>query len=252
MALTGRSGIGTLTDRIQSIACDLYEADPIEIFDVVRDYVRELPKPENALEQMTLAVLLARVVVAIIDRLHGGHMPNQCACYNVSTDLVRDLLRRSPHDVRSVFYEWMKQAEGAFIAIHPPALATKAIFLIRRQPSQVWTVTRLAAALCVPRRQLAQSFKTVYASSIGNYIHLARLELALPEIIERGAKIEAVALQVGYRSKKDFYRACRKLLRTTPAALRALADDDKVRLYATIRRQLVSRVVVGQHAGEQR
>lgn len=51
----------------------------------------------------------------------------------------------------------------------------------------------------------------------------------------RGGKIDAIALQVGYHSKKDFYRAFGKVTGLTPAAYRRLSDDSATELTESIR-----------------
>jgi AraC-like DNA-binding protein len=51
-------------------------------------------------------------------------------------------------------------------------------------------------------------------------------------------KTEALALEVGYRSRKDFYRVMRQTLQTTPALLRRLSPAERL----THRRRLHARL----------
>lgn len=59
--------------------------------------------------------------------------------------------------------------------------------------------------------------------SIHAYQRVVRTAVALEQI--RTASMEAVAMAVGYRSKKDLYRALRQLTGFTPRAIRALSPE---------------------------
>ena len=58
--------------------------------------------------------------------------------------------------------------------------------------------------------------------ALPEYLRRVRLLHALRTLIDEGGKIEPVALEVGYRGKKNFYRVFRQLTGLTPAQFRDL------------------------------
>jgi two-component system response regulator YesN len=66
---------------------------------------------------------------------------------------------------------------------------------------------------------LGHVFHEEVGSSAREYLTHVRLEHAA-ELIRDGVKIEAVALMVGYRSKKNFYQRFKRCYGTTPVRYR--------------------------------
>ena len=62
---------------------------------------------------------------------------------------------------------------------------------------------------------LGHLFRTEVGMTVRQWVTQVRLERA-STLIREGVKIEAVALIVGYRSKKNFYRQFRRKFATTP------------------------------------
>ncbi|MEO8071500.1 MAG: helix-turn-helix domain-containing protein, partial [Acidobacteriota bacterium] len=77
------------------------------------------------------------------------------------------------------------------------------------------------------------------------YVHLARVTRAVT-LLRTTAKVESVAWDVGYRSKKDLYAALSRWAGSTPSELRALSDDE----CAWLERELRIRCLRGMHAYE--
>jgi methylphosphotriester-DNA--protein-cysteine methyltransferase len=67
---------------------------------------------------------------------------------------------------------------------------------------------------------LGRLFRQQLGMSVRAYVALTRMERAA-RAIRDGEKVEAVALEVGYRSKKNFYRQFKRRFGTTPAKYRA-------------------------------
>jgi AraC-like DNA-binding protein len=66
---------------------------------------------------------------------------------------------------------------------------------------------------------LTNLFEQVTGSSLHEFLIRTRVHHAA-RLIERGEKIEAVALAMGYRSKKNFYYPFRRVFGTTPSQYR--------------------------------
>src|ERR1700716_4109084 len=67
----------------------------------------------------------------------------------------------------------------------------------------------LASAIGREEASLGRLFRELMGMSVRRFIARRRIDRAV-ESIRQGVKVEAVALEVGYRSKKNFYRQFRR------------------------------------------
>ena len=72
---------------------------------------------------------------------------------------------------------------------------------------------------------LTRQFTRRMGMSIHAYVTQCRLQRA-SKLIAEGYKIEAIALEVGYRSKKNFYRQFKHRFGQTPATYRNRTRSD--------------------------
>lgn len=85
------------------------------------------------------------------------------------------------------------------------------------------TIRQLGRTLgCHPKR-LARAFQHEYGESIPAYLATVRMRYGVNAIKNTDLKVEAIARMVGYRSKKNFYRAVRQATGMTPRQLRLAA-----------------------------
>jgi two-component system, response regulator YesN len=82
------------------------------------------------------------------------------------------------------------------------------------------TVRTLSKAIGRQPAYLGRVFRQVVGSTVRDYLTGVRLNRAA-QLIREGVKIEAVALSVGYRSKKNFYRQFKRRYGTTPLPYRS-------------------------------
>jgi YesN/AraC family two-component response regulator len=94
--------------------------------------------------------------------------------------------------------------------------------LIEHSYSDPITLHSLATALNRQAAYLGALFRREVGVSVRQWVTRVRLEHATT-LIRDGVKIEAVALLVGYRSKKNFYRQFKRRYATTPFAYRSAA-----------------------------
>lgn len=78
------------------------------------------------------------------------------------------------------------------------------------------TLHTLSATLNRQSAYLGHLFRKEVGMSVRQWVTRIRLERAAT-LIREGVKIEAVALSVGYRSKKNFYRQFKRQFATTPS-----------------------------------
>ena len=98
-------------------------------------------------------------------------------------------------------------------------LVQRMIQLIEAEYAKVVTLRRLGAMIGRQPAYLGRLFLRETGSTVRDYVTRIRLEHA-EMLIRSGIKIEAVALEVGYRSKKNFYRQFKRHYGTTPRPFR--------------------------------
>lgn len=234
---TARDWLGDLIDRVQSFPDLLSEAEPTETSALADRWVKSLPAAADPIEQLALALLLVNVAVVVLDHLHRDRGSRDCKCYDAIAKLIRTTLPAGKMDSRAIFSGWLGPMQRTFLSEHPPTISEQAALLVRKEPARRWKLSETAATFGTPARRFAIEFQHVFARPFRDYVHLVRLSRALPEITEDGNKVEAAALNVGFKSKKDLYRACAKALRTTPAKLRRLETSDRTKLYGSLSKQ---------------
>ena len=94
--------------------------------------------------------------------------------------------------------------------------------VIEQSYAEPITLAHLAASLDRQASYLGTVFRREQGVSVRQWLTHVRLEHAA-ELIRDGVKIEAVALLVGYRSKKNFYRQFKRRFATTPLSYGAAA-----------------------------
>src|ERR1700704_1436814 len=90
---------------------------------------------------------------------------------------------------------------------------------IRHHYNQRLTLATLARTLRRPSTYLGRLFRKEVGMTVHEYVTRARMVFGAAHVCS-GVKIEAVALNLGYRSKKNFYRQFRRFFGMTPEAYR--------------------------------
>ena len=87
--------------------------------------------------------------------------------------------------------------------------------VIEQSYSEHITLQTLGTILDRQSAYLGHLFRTEVGMTVRQWVTQVRLERA-STLIREGVKIDAIALIVGYRSKKNFYRQFRRKFATTP------------------------------------
>ena len=101
----------------------------------------------------------------------------------------------------------------------PNYLVQRMLEEIERDYAQPITLRTISATIGRQPAYLGRVFQHEVGSSVRNYLTRVRLEHAAA-LVRDGVKIEAVALSVGYRSKKNFYQRFKGYYGTTPVQYR--------------------------------
>ncbi|HTQ76677.1 MAG TPA: AraC family transcriptional regulator, partial [Burkholderiales bacterium] len=112
------------------------------------------------------------------------------------------------------------ETTGWLAALRDP-LVSRAIALLHAQPVRSWTLDELAAESGASRSGLASRFSQLMGYPPIQYLTRWRMQLAAKRLAERGAKVAAVAQEVGYDSEAAFSRAFKKFSGRSPSEWRS-------------------------------
>jgi len=101
-------------------------------------------------------------------------------------------------------------------------LVRRMLDAIDRQYCEAMTLRTVSAQVGRQPAHLGRLFRQEVGVTFREYLTRGRLERAT-ELIREGVKIEAIALSVGYRSKKNFYQQFKRHYGTTPLPYRSQA-----------------------------
>jgi AraC-like DNA-binding protein len=181
--------------------------------------------------------MLLEVAVRAGATLHGRlHATNPELCSLPSDRLLDELTRGPVESTIHSFGVWQQAYLSALNRTHPPTLGSSIGVLVRRDFKRKWSLATLAHHFRTSPSQIRKSFGRKFGRSVHDYQQLARIVAALDDV--RSSKIDALALSVGYHSKKNFYRAFRQLIGRTPIEYRRLNDEEASSVKESARRQL--------------
>jgi AraC-like DNA-binding protein len=166
-----------------------------------------LRRPDRAADER-LEHLTALALAEIRDPRAG----RDCALLRIGELLFVEVVRR---------YLAALPAEGAgwLSGLRDP-LVGHALGLLHDQPAHAWTVEELARRTGASRSVLAERFSALVGQPPMQYLTHWRMQLAARLLEGAGAKVAAVALQVGYDSEAAFSRAFKALVGIPPAVWR--------------------------------
>jgi AraC-like DNA-binding protein len=125
------------------------------------------------------------------------------------------------HDLRPVSVLRQALHRGSDASCTPDReLAGQIRDLIDRRYAERIITRRLADELGVSESRLSRCFRLAFGRTIHQHVLRTRIRHGL-ELVARGVKIEAAGLAIGFRSKKDFYRAVQQFVGCTPAQFRS-------------------------------
>jgi AraC-like DNA-binding protein len=108
---------------------------------------------------------------------------------------------------------------GWFGALNDPVVG-RALQLIHADPSQPWTVERLARQAGSSRTVLGQRFRALLGRPPIDYVTAWRIQLAAEQLRLGQQSIAQIAITAGYESETSFSRAFRRLTGQSPGQWR--------------------------------
>lgn len=102
----------------------------------------------------------------------------------------------------------------------------RALSLIHRDPTQAWTVERLAEAVGVSRSGLASRFADLVGQTPMSYLRQWRFEIARNWLRDTDQTLAEIAERLGYESEASFSRAFTKATGQRPGSVRRKKDGE--------------------------
>lgn len=214
--------------------CDWSEPPDAEIF---LEPFREISLPRSPAEGVMVHSILSTLVNGLGTRLHRNfHLRDGKAwsrCDFKNPGLVAAAMHESlTLSALSVLEGWLNEYRQEFDRAHA-SLPRKARQHLQRYYAEAITVSSLASVFNVEPRTLQRAFHRATGFHVKEYHLRLRVANALP-LLCRGDKVEAVARIVGWRSKKDLYRAIARCVALSPSEIRTLAPGTVNQMVCTL------------------
>jgi AraC-like DNA-binding protein len=227
------SWLNSVVNESQRVAGDLLAIELHEARGRLIDFGRALPTPANRLEHLVMRAMLIDVAwragAIVHERAHRSHaavcsfIPARCLGHFWKTGHAHNL---------GGFLPWVDAFFAEFQRTHPASVSSRAARLIRDDYRRPWSLAALARRVHVSPSQLRRAFQKEFGVPTREYQRAIRLIEAAKRFPTE--KIEATALHVGYRSRKNLYRAFYLETGLTPAGFRELSNDEASRVIASI------------------
>lgn len=133
--------------------------------------------------------------------------------------------RSSSHETRTanLFRRFLESSGRPNALLDSPEI--RAAALIHDRSTQPIAVCQIARAVGCHETRLRRCFRERFGISMRDFHTRCRVAHAIEMFASGASKTAAVALSVGYRSEKNFYRALRDVTGNRPADLKSMQHD---------------------------
>jgi AraC-like DNA-binding protein len=121
--------------------------------------------------------------------------------------------------IRSWIQAYPPTRTGWIAALQDPKIG-RAIALIHRDPGRAWTLAEVARQVAMSRSAFAARFTELVGEPMMHYLTRWRMHVAHESLRQNGTPVAEVAERLGYRSKAAFSRAFKRIVTTSPGAVR--------------------------------
>lgn len=224
-------------ERLQATAVVSMARDLTDARDQLREIATAIPSPEGGLERLLLRGLLLECALRVGRALHAGlqtDAPDPCDLH--ASQLLARFCVEAHDDPITAFRVWVEGFFDLLLRQHPPSVAQRARRVIRETPRQPTSVADLARAVGVTPQRLRRAFLEEFGDSVKTY----QVQVRLLSVLRSGdlAKVDALAFDAGYRSRKDLYRACQHTLGLSLTQFRELGPAQRATILVAADRRL--------------
>jgi AraC-like DNA-binding protein len=114
----------------------------------------------------------------------------------------------------------LPQGQTGWLAGLGDEVVGRVLTLLHAQPSRAWTLPELAKEAGSSRSDVSRRFTELVGESPMQYLTQWRMQVAANLLAQSGAKVAAIASEVGYESEAAFSRAFKKATGIAPGAWR--------------------------------
>jgi methylphosphotriester-DNA--protein-cysteine methyltransferase len=183
------------------------QTDPKQL----EEQLARIPAPRNRFEALVIRYFVDDCLMAILGDSRVTQSP---AILKQFTNILL-AVHRDPNPL-----EELAKALGGPAKIDANALLANTISSkLEQDIGRRITARTMAVEYGIGRTQLDRLFRERFGVGFHRYLTSMRVKRGL-DLVMSGMKVEAAAVCVGYRSKKDFYRAVREETGSTPGKLR--------------------------------
>lgn len=188
----------------------------------IGEFLSRLPAPSSTAETLVLRWLLAELAVRFVAMVHA-RAPTRCLTSCCLVPFAEVLGRSGSRlaDPRPAVLEYLDCVIPLRRRLSPNAAVAQQIkeFLDHHYRDHM-TMRTLARRFAQTPRSALNVFRHRFGLSPHEYLTRVRVQQAVGVLVQTDLKVEAIALMVGYRSKKDLYRAIRRLTELSPDQVR--------------------------------
>jgi AraC-like DNA-binding protein len=217
----------------QRFAGNVLDPEPEQLQLAVAALIHEVPRPKTVAERVML-----RDRLRILTDAAGRQFHRQFHRY-FSSPCGGDAAAgpdTHAHDlglgVEDVLARWLSDYLSAFEQTHQWPGSVRAARHIRARFDQPLSIDDLARLVACSRGALIRSFAARFGISIAEYQSRCRVRAAFDCLREPGSNVGEIAFAVGYRSRKNFYRALQSRTGLTPSQVRDLDDEEAAHIAA--------------------
>ncbi|MEO8560288.1 MAG: AraC family transcriptional regulator, partial [Rhodospirillales bacterium] len=189
------------------LGCDLRPFNPL--IDALPRMLHLRANDENA----WIANFTRQAVAESQARRPGG----EAMLARLSEMMFVDAVRRYCDELPPESAGWLAGLRDRFVG--------RALALMHEQPDQHWTIDELGRRVGLSRSALHERFAELIGLPPMQYLAQWRMQAAARLLLETGATVASIALDVGYDSEAAFARAFKRAVGKPPAAWRRERDE---------------------------
>ena len=110
--------------------------------------------------------------------------------------------------------------QGGWLNALRDPIVGRALALLHAQPSQPWTLEKLARETGTSRSVLAERFSRLVGQSPMKYLTRWRIQIAARMLSDGTSKVSAIGIDIGYASEAAFSRIFKKVAGVSPSIWR--------------------------------
>jgi AraC-like DNA-binding protein len=192
----------------------------------IQAFIGQLPEPITALETHLMRLTLLEISVRGGGTAHHTyHEAFPGTCRFDPADLLDRYWSASPVDPRATFTQWADDYVASFERTHVP-LGARVVRALEAHSLARLDVKALAFEVGCSPAELRLAFHSWTGIALQRYHSALRARVALEGLIASDLKIDALAEDLGYKSKKNMYRTLRAAFGLTPKQMRHLGPRE--------------------------